>query len=475
MTRLPLLRIVLFSLGVLAISSQGMDWPQLRGSGGNGNGGTAEPPVFFGPGSNQLWKANLASGNSSPIVWGERVVVTTFDKSHLETVCLDRRNGNVVWRKSAPASKFEATHRLGNPATPTPCTDGNRVYVSFGSFGLLAYDLNGAELWKKPLPTPQVEFGTSSSPIVVGDRVILLCDQDQGSYLLAVSAATGETLWRVERPEFRRGFATPYLWEHSGKTELVVPGSIQLKSYNPENGKELWSYTGTSRVANTMPGAEGDCLIYSSWNIGADPGSRVRMESAKEVFPSYDQNKDGKLSREEIPAGPVRERFSQMDLNLDGFVVPAEWDMMREMFEHTENALVAINAGGKGEVRDSHLRWKQTRSLPYVSSPLVYRGRVFTMKSGGLASCYDLKSGKPFFQDERVGVVGDYYSSAVAAGDKIFLGAQNGTMLVLRATDHLEVLAKNELSEPIMATPALVDGIIYIRAGESLYAFGSSR
>lgn len=447
-------------------------WSQFRGERGLGTSEGPPPPTHFGPQSNLLWRLELPAGNSSPCILGNRLFLTGYSQSKLETLCIDRLKGTILWRQTSPATQFEPTHRLGSPASPTPCTDGERVYVYFGSYGLLAYDLDGKTLWQKPLPAPVVEFGTSSSPILVGNRVVLICDQDEGSYLLAVDKYTGATAWRAERPDFRRSFSSPFLWQTSKGEELVVPGSIWLKGYDPVQGTELWTYTGTSRVANTTPVADGDTLIYSSWNLGADSGSRVTMPPAEEFFVANDGNKDGKLSAAEIPAGPVKERFSQMDVNKDGLVARSEWDMMRDMFVKANNALIAIRAGGKGDITESHLLWKSTRSLPYVSSPLVQAGRVFTIKSGGLASCYELKTGRIFYQDERVGVVGDYYSSAVAAGDRVYLGSQSGTMLVIRLGDTLEVLARNDLGEPIMATPAIVDGRLYVRAGQSLLAFG---
>lgn len=460
-------------LGLPSISVSAAHWPQFRGEGGLGIAVGKEPPTFFGKGSNELWRISIPSGNSSPCIWGDRIFLTSFDKSKLETLCIHRRTGEILWRQPAPATQFEHTHRLGNPATPTPCTDGEHVFVSFGSFGLLAYDFEGRLMWKHALPPLAVEFGTSASPILAGGSVILICDQDDGSYLLAVDKTTGKKAWRVDRPEFRRGFSSPFLWRHGGQEELVVPGSIWLKSYAPSDGKELWTYTGTSRVANSTPVADGDTLVYASWNVGADSGNRITMPPATEFFPQNDKNGDGKLPPDEIPAGPVRERFSQMDVNRDGFVVPAEWEMMRQMFAKANNAVIAIRAGVRGEVSEGDLAWSSRRSLPYVSSPLAYRGRVFTMKNGGLASSYELKTGKVLFQDERVGVVGDYYSSAIAAGNRIFIGSQSGTLIVLDASETLAVLARNDLGESLMATPAIVDGVLYVRAGESLVAFGN--
>jgi outer membrane protein assembly factor BamB len=448
------------------------NWPQFRGPGGRSIAENGSPPVNFGPSSNVLWKIELPSGNSSPVVWNNKIFLTSFDKAKLETLCLDRREGRVLWRQPAPAQKFETTHKLGNPATPTAVTDGERVYVYFGSFGLLAYDLNGKELWQKPLAPPVVEFGTGASPILAGDLLIQICDQDLNSYLLAVDKRTGKTIWKTERPEFRRSFATPFIWGHDGIEELIVAGSIWIKSYNLKDGTERWTYSGTSRVATSSPVA-GDGLLFSaSWNIGGDEGERITMPPFVEFAREHDANHDGKLTREEIPSGPVRERFTQMDLDKDGMVTPEEWETMREMFAKAGNALLAIRAGGKGEITKTHLAWKTTRSLPYVSSPLFYQGRVFTVKDGGLASCYDAKSGTIFYQGERMDAPGEYYSSAVAADGKIYVASQNGIVTVVSAGEKFEILARNKFVGQIMATPAIVDGKIYLRAGDYFYAFG---
>ena len=447
-------------------------WPQFRGPDGLAVALEGKPPVHFGPGSNVVWKISLPSGNSSPCVWSNHLFLTTHDQGGIETLALDRRDGKILWRKAAPAEKLEPTHKLGSPATPTTVTDGERVYVYFGSFGLLAYDFSGKEIWRHPLPPPVVEFGTSVSPIMAGDLVILVCDQDLGSFLLAVDRRTGKKVWRVERPEFRRSFATPFVWRHGGDAELIVPGSIWLKSYDLKDGRERWTFSGTSRVANSSPTAGGGLLFCASWNIGGDEGARITMPPFEEFARENDRDHDGKLTRAEIPDGPVRDRFTQMDVNKDGQVTPEEWRDMAEMFLKAGNAVLAIRPGGTGDITATHLAWKSTRSLPYVSSPLFYQGRLYTVKNGGLASCYEAASGKIFYQDERLDAPGDYYSSAVAADGRIYLASQKGVLMVLAAGDTLEVLARNDLREQVMATPAIVGNTLYVRTAGHLYAFG---
>ncbi len=446
-------------------------WPQFRGPGGLAVAAEGHAPVHFGPERNVLWQIALPPGHSSPCIWGRKIFLTAFDEGKLDILCLDRRDGRILWRKPVPAEKIEPTHRIGSPAASTPATDGERVYVYFGSFGLLSYNLDGQEQWKLPLPIPMVEFGTGTSPILAGQLLILLCDQDQGSFLLALDKRTGRKVWRADRSECRRGFATPFVWQHDGGEELVVPGSIWLRSYNLQNGTERWTYRGTSRVANSTPTA-GDGLLFSaSWNVGADASDRISMESFAAFAQVHDKNKDDALTRDEIPAGPVLERFNQMDLNKDGMVTSAEWQMMAEMFAKAGNAVLAIQPGGQGDITTTHLAWKSTRSLPYVCSPVYYQGRLYTVKNGGLASCYRAKTGQPLYQDERLDAGGDYYASLLAADEKIYAASQKGLVVVWAAGDSLKVLARNDLGEEIFATPAMVDGKLYVRSARHLYAF----
>lgn len=447
-------------------------WPQFRGPGGWPVADGPEVSTHFGPKSNLLWQVELPVGHSSPCVGGDRIFLTAFDKTKLETICLDRRNGTIIWRKPAMAEKFETTHRLGNPAASTAATDGERVYVYFGSIGLLAYSFAGEELWRVPLPTPEVEFGTGTSPIVVGQLVILACNQDRNSFVLAVDRKTGKTVWRKERPEFRRGFSTPFLWTHDRIEELIVPGSVRLQSLDPRDGSERWTYTGTARVDCSSPTAGDGLLFCASWNVGGDVGAKFQMPPFEEYLRNNDKNSDGKLSLKEIPTEILKSRFSQMDLDKDGLVTAEEWRGMAEMFAHAENALLAIRPGGRGDITSSHLAWKASRGLPYVPSTLFYQGRVYTVRDGGMASCYEAKSGKVLFQDERLGALGEYYSSPVAANGRIYLASQRGVVTVLAAGNAFRILAQNDLGEEAFATPAIVDGAMLYRTTKHLFAFG---
>jgi len=460
---------------IAALAASLPNWPQFRGPGGNAVALEGNLPVHFGPRTNVLWRTPLPGGHSSPVVWGDRVFITGADSDRLSTLCLERGSGRMLWRRDITGVKMETTHKISSPAASTPCTDGETVVVYFGSVGLTAYDFNGKERWRLPLAPPMVEFGTGTSPILVNDRVILVSDGDRGSYLLAVDKRTGKKIWRTERTEFRRSFASPYLWNHDGIGELVVPGSVWLRAYDPSDGSERWSYTGTSRVANSTPCAGEGLLFSASWNVGADPGDRITLESYEDFARAHDANHDGGFSRDELPSGPLRERFSQMDINKDGHVSREEWGIMREMFAKAGNAVLAIRAGGRSDITDTHLAWKSTRSLPYVCSPVCYERRLYTVKSGGLASCYDAKTGRVLYQDERLDAPGDYYASLIAGDGKVLAISQRGVATVLAAGEKLVVVARNELGEEVMATPALVEGALYLRTATQLFAFGRAR
>jgi outer membrane protein assembly factor BamB len=467
-----MLRFTLLSLLLLVAAHADSPWPQFRGPGGLGQG-SGDPPVEFGTDKNLLWKVAVAQGHSSPCIWGGKIVLTGLDQGKLLTFCLDRASGKEIWRAVAPAEQIEGVHRIGSPAAPTPCADADRVYVYFGSFGLLAYDWSGKEVWRKPLPPPVVEFGTGSSPILADGKLIVVVDQDIGSYLLAVDPHTGRDVWRVERPEFRRGFSTPFVWRHDDLEELVVAGSLWVRSYDLKDGRERWSARGMARVSNASPIAAEGLLLVSSWNVGGDEDDRVEMEPHETFAAAQDADRDGLLIKEEIPKGPIRDRFSQMDADKDGKVTKEEYEVMRSMFAQAANQLFAIRPGGEGDITDSHVVWRVDKHLPYVSSPVVANGRVFTMKNGGLASAYDARSGSPIFQAERVDASGDYYSSAVAAAGRVYVASQRGTVVVMDATsDTLKVLARNDLKEPLFASPAIVDGTLYLRTDKHLFAFG---
>jgi outer membrane protein assembly factor BamB len=443
-------------------------WPQFRGPGGSGVAERGEFPVDFGPSSNLVWKTPLPVGHSSPIIWGGRIFLTGVTNEELATLCLDRATGHVLWQRTIRPDKLERGSHHSSPAASTPATDGTIVVVYFGAFGLHCYDFAGSNLWQKPLPVPITQHGASTSPVLANDKVILAVDQDVDSYLLAVHKGTGQTVWKADRPGFRRGFSTPLVWPASEPEIAVLSGTLRLAAYDLRTGAERWTVRGLPNEMVASPTA-GDGQIYAAgWTHGSGV---ARMPSFDTLLEQGDESKDAKLTREEAPAGPARNHFQYIDADKDGRLTREEWESMARIFDEARNVALAVRPGGRGEVTDTHVVWRQTRGLPYVPTPLCYEGRLYLVKNGGLATCLDAKTGRPFYQEERLGALGDYYTSPVAGGGRVCVASQPGLVVVFRAGDSLEVLARNNLGEPIMATPAIVEDTLYVRTKNHLYAF----
>ncbi len=181
------------------------------------------------------------------------------------------------------------------------------------------------------------------------------------------------------------------------------------------------------------------------------------------------------LSQSEAPQGPARQHFQYIDANKDGQITREEWDSMKGIFSMARNSVMAVTPTGSGNVSSTHVLWSQTRGLPYVPTPLYYNDRVYLIKNGGILSCYNGTNGSPIFTEERIGALGDYYASPVAANGKICLISQQGIATIIAAADELKVLSRNQLGEPVMATPAIIDKTIYIRTRSTLYAFSNNR
>lgn len=466
--------LILSSIRLPSTLASQTDWPQFRGPGGLGVGAPdSHPPVTFGPSTNVAWRIEVPRGNSSPIVWGKRIFLTAFSGGNLLTIALDRYSGRELWRRVIVPDKVEEVHQsLGNPASATPRTDGERVYVHFGSVGMLAYDLDGHELWRRPMALTQTEYGASSSPVLIGDNLFQLLDQDGGSHLIALDKRTGEVVWRLDRPEMRRGFGTPIVWEHGGTTDLVVPGTLWLKGLDPRSGSERWRVSGLARITCTSPVVGDGILFTASWTTGGDRNTEhIAMPKFDDFLAEHDRNKDGKFSLDELPPGAAKQRFKHMDGDRSGFIERAEWESMADIFERVENQAFAVKPDAQGLLSDAGVLWRFKKGLPYVASPLFYRGRFYMVKNGGMLSCLDPLTGKPFYQEERLGAIGDYYASLLAADGRIYATSQRGVVTVVKAGDVFEVLSRNDLGEVTHASPVPIGDTLLVRTADHLAAF----
>jgi len=469
-------------------------WPQFRGPNGSGVAPDGmKLPLHFGPDRNLLWRTPLPSGHSSPCIWGERVFVTGFERpeKRLETICLDRHSGRILWRRAAPARTTERCHAISTPANPTPATDGQRVCVYFGSFGLLCYNFTGDEQWRLPLPVPATADGTGASPVVAGDLVLLNCAYPPKPCLLAVDRRTGRVAWKREiAPNYLGlpGHATPVLRSHEGADEVVLHTPLRLAGYRLKDGAERWWVEVATTGCSTPAVGEGR-LFAATWFHGGEPGDRVQMPAFERLLERHDKDGDGALSKREFPPDlsfirrpesddvygadlKLIEFFDAFDTDKDGRLNQEEWArVVAGPFNRVDHGLLAVGPGGSGNVGGSHILWKETRGVAEVPSPLLYQRRVYMVRDGGTASCLDAQTGRLLWR-ERLGAVGGYYASPVAGDGKVYFASARGVVTVLAAGDAFRRLAVNDLRESACATPAIAEGKLYVRTARHLYAFG---
>jgi len=469
------IRAVVFAVLVTA-SAMASEWSRFRGPNGTGVDLSESPlPLRFGPEENVLWKTALPPGHSSPILTGDRVFLTAFDEEKLFTYCLDRKSGEILWRREAPRPRVTKVDDRNNAASPSPAVDESGVYVFFPDYGLLAYDFEGRERWKYPLEAFENVYGMGASPVVAGDKVVLVCDQNHSSFLFALDRATGELSWKVDRPEATSGHSTPVLYRDSssGELEVLVPGSFQLTSYSAATGSKLWWVTGLSFEMKSTP-VLADGVVYIN-GYGApenQPGTNVQAPAWKEALASQDEDGDGFLSGTEIQ-GHARSWFGFTDLNGDSRLDEGEWRYYEAALA-SRNGILAIRVGGEGDMTDKNVAWAYHKRVPQLPSPLLYQGVLYMVNDGGVVTSLDPKTGEMQAQGRLKGAVDNYYASPVAADGKIFLASELGTIAVVRPGGSLEVLAVNDLGDLIYATPAIDGGRIYVRTRGALYCFGKS-
>jgi outer membrane protein assembly factor BamB len=448
-------------------------WGSFRGENGAGRSTSKLPlPAQLGPDRHVVWKTALPAGHGSPAVHGKHIFISAAEKDRLSTIGLDRETGAVRWTAAAPPSVLEEIHSIGSHAQPSPATDGERVVNFFGSYGLLCYDIDGKELWRRPLGPFKNNFGAGSSPVIAAGKVLLNQDHDLDSYLAAFDLKSGEPLWRAERPEFPRGYSTPVIWQVGGEPQVVVAGTLQARGYRLEDGAAIWSVRGLARIVNTTPVIGDDNTLYiASWSPGADEGDRIAMEDWEKALAEFDQDRSGAIEKAEVPEGALKNRYNQIDRDKNGKVMRAEWDYMRAIFESARNSAIAIKPGGKGDITDTHVLWREDRNTPYVPSPLYHDGHIYMVKNGGIITSLDAKTGKRV-KTARGPHAGDYYSSPVYGDGKIYLLSQRGELTVISARPEWEVLHSAEFKEQTYATPAIAGGRIYLRTAGWLYCFG---
>ena len=462
-------------------------WPEFRGNNCSGVARPEQnPPVDLVSGENLVWKTPIISGVSSPCIWGDRIFLTGFDNENkqLQVMCYERSNGKLIWNRIVPAKEIELYHVTASPADATTATDGERIYVHFGSYGLLCYDFAGEVLWTFELPVNDNRFGTGTSPIVADNLVILKVRRpNKELYLLALDSKSGQQVWKLSVSG--AGASTPIMWGD----DLVVHSSGFIAGYHVKDGTEIWRVSVNTNGIST-PVVNDDILFVGTWQHFGIENQRLTMPSYQDLLKNYDTDGDSLISKKEFPDDfiimrrpeiqdlpnasiKLEEYWGRVDTDKNNYFDSSEWQKYLDLYAQLsiDHGLLAIKFGGTGDITASHILWKENEGVPEVPSPLLYKGRIYMIKNGGIVTCLNALTGE-FIYRERLGASGPYFSSPVAANDRIYIASNKGIVVVFASGDELNVLARNILREKILATPAIVDNKLYIRTDKHLYAFG---
>lgn len=453
------------------------DWPQYRGPNASGVGADTNLPVAVSATENVVWKTEIPPGHSSPILVGPRIFLTAVDLEALFTIALDRATGRILWKRETVRPRKEEMQKTNSAASGTPASDGRIVVSFFGDYGLEAFTVEGKPMWRLPLGPFNNQNGHGSSPVIVEDMVLLICDQDTDSYYLAIDKNTGKIRYKVERPETTRGYATPGIWRPAkGPAELIVPGAYITTGYELKTGKKLWWAGGMAWQLKGAPVIDGDRMFLNSWESGGDTETPPEIEEWAAVAKRFDRDGDGRLNVEESAGAGFRnaQAVANYDLDKDNFLDERDW-LFYKLHRQAQNSVMMIQLGGRGDVTATHVKWRYRKSLPNCSTPLLYKGVLWMVKDGGVLTALDPETGAVRKQGRIPGALEPYWASPVGADGKVYFVSQAGKLSVVKAEAEWEVLRVNDLDDEVFATPAIGDNRLYVRTRTTLYAFGQEK
>jgi outer membrane protein assembly factor BamB len=429
-------------------TSERPSWPTFRGPGASGVADGQHLPDSWSveTGENIRWRVSIPGlGHSSPIVWGDRIFITsaisslpgaTFrpglygdgdaspDRSRHRWMvyAIDAATGRVLWERVAHEGiPIDKRHIKSTYASSTPATDGRIVVAWFGSQGVYAYDVEGNHLWTADLgrldvgayDIPSFEWGPASSPIIWNDLVILQCDTQGASFIVALDTATGKAVWKTARDELP-SWGTPTIADTQAGPELVTNASNFIRGYDPRTGRELWRLGGSSKITAPTPVFHGGLFVIAS---GRAP----------------------------------------------------------------EQPIVAVRAGARGDItlpagttRSDAVAWSWTRRGSYMPTPLIYDGLVYVLANNGILDAYALQTGEDVFRARLAHLGSGFSASPVAADGRIYIAGEDGEIVVVAAGREPRHIATNPMGEPLMATPALAGGVMYVRSQATLFAIARS-
>lgn len=407
--RRSLLILVIYVAGV-GPSTYAENWPAWRGPAGNGICNEANLPTTFSSSENVTWKVPLpAAGNSTPIVWNDRVFVTCArDEGKIRSLyCFDRNTGKELWRHDVAYPDVEKIHRDNTHCAGSPTTDGERVYASFDSAGIVACDMDGKVVWSRDLGKLEHVFGPATTPVLYQHLLITHRGPGEPTHIIALDKKTGETVW--DTPEVGKNhqlygsWSTPMFYKAGDHDEFALSMPGELKGYDPLTGKELWKCDGLGPSNYPDTAFDGDLLI-----------------------------------------------------GVSGF----------------RKSMMAVRLGGRGDITQSHRLWFVEETQQRIGSGVIRDGHLYVSNATGIAECINLKTGETVWK-ERLG--GDLWGSMLLAGERLYTTNTQGEVFVIAAKPEFELIAKNDMGEPMKAALAPSDGQLFVRTYKNLFCIGERR
>ena len=462
---------------LLALSVSGLeavDWSRFRGPNGAGVADDTGLPVEFSPEKNVIWKTELVKGHSSPVFGDNAIFLTGWEGESVFTFALDRETGRILWRREIVRDREGKLHESNGPASPSATTDGSNAYVFFQDVGLLSYGPDGNERWRIALGPFNNPMGMGASPILAEGLIIQICDSESGSFMIAVDKDTGKIVWRNERDFVSRGFSTPVLYDPKDGSGLdaIVAGSYELIAYKVATGEKSWWVRGLTWQLKPTPVMDEDTIYLLNWAGGADIGQQ-EVVAFGDALKLYDKDGNGLLGKEEAPDPRMPKSWESYDLDLNGYMDARDWRHYRNK-RASVNAMNAIRLGGKGDMTEGAFRWRHYKTLPNVPSPLLYDGIVYLVKDGGIVTALDKKTGEVLKQGRLTEALDRYFSAPVAADGKVYMLSEAGKVSVLKPGPDWEVIQTNDMGAEAYATPAIVDGKMYLRTDWGLYCLAKT-
>lgn len=459
--------LLLFLCAVLvAMPVAAEDWTRFRGANGDGLSSSKNLPTEFGPDTNRLWVVDVPFGRSSPIVAGNRIYLTAIDDGAFVTMALDRATGKTLWKSEVKRAREETHHHDTDSATTTPVTDGKNVYGFFQEFGIVSYDKRGKERWTYEMGPFRNFYGIAASPILSGGLLYMVCDQADGSFLVALDTGTGKEAWRQSRAGRLESYTTPILYPDATEPEaLLVFGSTWIDAYDLKTGKTMWTIGEVGVGPISSPVLVDDTIYVASPNHGENGWAEFAA-----IAGEHDKDGNGEITREEVAEAWLIRHFGWLDRDGDGVITEPDWTTLGKEVSKDHWGAYAIRLGSENPER----LWNYRKNVSEIATPLVHDG-VFFMVEKGILTSLDAKTGELVKRDRISEGSPKVYASPVAADGRIYLGTLDGTLAVVRATGDWQVLSSVDLGEEIWATPAIADGKLYVRTRGKMYGFGAAK